>query len=151
MTHPEISLRPAAVYAFLKVCPLLLLDLCILILAWLFLPVLIILSWAIMVVALYNYFSIRSYRYLITGEYIRITKGIFFKRVDQVEMYRIKDYILIRSLLMQLFGLMNVTLSGTDKVNPVIALKGIPVSGLIDEIRERVQEARQHNNIYELN
>jgi hypothetical protein len=66
-------------------------------------------------------------------------------------MYRIKDYIITQPPVLQLFRLMNVTLKSTDRENPVIWLRGIPRSDLIDEIRGRVQEARKHNQIYEIN
>ena len=103
------------------------------------------------VLALYRYFYIRRLTYLITTEYIRIRQGIFFKRIDQVELYRIKDYIVAQSPTMQLFRLMNVILKSTDNENPVVSMTGIPRSDLIDELRERVQQARKNNNIYEIN
>jgi hypothetical protein len=53
--------------------------------------------------------------------------------------------------MLQLFHLMDVTLKSTDPENPVIWLRGIPESDIIDTIRDHVQEARQHNRIYEIN
>jgi hypothetical protein len=46
---------------------------------------------------------------------------------------------------------MDVTLKSTDPENPVIWLRGIPESDIIDTIRDHVQDARQHNRIYEIN
>jgi predicted RNA polymerase sigma factor len=46
---------------------------------------------------------------------------------------------------------MDLTLKGTDPENPVIWLRGIPRTDLVDVLRERVNEARQHNRLYELN
>ena len=60
-------------------------------------------------------------------------------------------HIVTRNLLMQLFGLMNLTLLTTDLTGPVIILRGIPKSDLPDIIRERVQRARQNSKIVELN
>ncbi|MBS1528032.1 MAG: PH domain-containing protein [Bacteroidetes bacterium] len=90
-------------------------------------------------------------RYRITPEVIRISRGIFFKRTDQVELYRVKDYILTQPLLLQVFRLMDLTLKSTDSENPVIWLRGIPKSDLVDIIREYVQMARTRNKIMELN
>jgi hypothetical protein len=73
------------------------------------------------------------------------------KAISQVELYRIKDYILTRPFMLQLFRLMDLELRSTDPVNPIIWLRGIPYSDLIDTIRAHVQEARQHNRIYEIN
>jgi hypothetical protein len=53
--------------------------------------------------------------------------------------------------MLQIFGLMNVTLRSTDAENPVLLLEGIPASELIETIRAYVQEARKTNNIFEIN
>lgn len=88
---------------------------------------------------------------MLTAEYIRVTRGIFFKRIDQVELFRVKDYIITQSFLLQVFKLMYLTLKSTDPENPVIRFAGIPESDITDTIRDRVLAARKHNNIYELN
>ena len=64
-------------------------------------------------------------------------------------MFRIKDYVITQSFLQQLFKLMDVTLK-TNPENHTIMMNGIPESNIIDTIRERVQQARQVNNIYEI-
>ena len=146
-----LEIRPAAIFAFLKVFPLLILTVGFLYLAWWILPALIWLSLAALAIACYRFSYIRTIRYLVTPAIIRIRRGILFKRVDQIELYRIKDYVLTQSFLLQIFRLMDLELRSTDPVNPVIWLRGIPVSNLVDTIREHVQEARQHNRIYEIN
>jgi uncharacterized membrane protein YdbT with pleckstrin-like domain len=151
METNDIQLRPTAIFALIKILPLILLTAGLLFLAWELSPLFIFFGIFTTGIALYRYVYIRNLVYLITFQYVRISKGIFFKRVDQVEMYRIKDYIITQPPVLQLFRLMNVTLKSTDRENPVIWLRGIPRSDLIDEIRGRVQEARKHNQIYEIN
>jgi uncharacterized membrane protein YdbT with pleckstrin-like domain len=147
----ELLLRPAVSFAVLKILPRLLLSLLFLLLAWCLFPVFIFFSLAVLGTASYRLLYIRGISYLICPEVIRLTRGIFFKRTDQLEMYRVKDYIVTQPLPLRLCGLMNLTLKGTDPENPVICLKGIPESGLVDIIRNHVQEARKNNNIYEIN
>lgn len=152
MELPEIiQLRPAGFFAFIKISPLILCTIGFLLLAWRCCPVLIWLSLLCILMAFYRFIYIRNIRYEVSPEIIRISRGIFFKRIDQVELFRVKDYILTRSFLLQLFGLMDLELKSTDPVNPVIWLRGIPYSDLMDTIRAHVQEARQHNRIYEIN
>jgi len=138
-------------FAFLKVLPLIFLGLLLLLLAWWLFSYLILLSFVVCIVAWYRFLYVRSVEYLVTTEYIRISQGIFFKRIDQLEMYRIKDYVMIQPFSLQLFRLMDLLLKSTDPENPMIWLRGIPESAIIDTIRERVQEARKYNNIYEVN
>ena len=138
-------------FAFLKTLPLVLLAITFLLLAWWLSPYFILFSLAVCGVAWYRLLYIRSFQYLITTEYIRMTRGIFFKRVDQLEMFRVKDYIITQSFILQLIKLMYLTLKSTDPENPVIHFTGIPESTITDTIREKVQQARHNNNIYELN
>jgi uncharacterized membrane protein YdbT with pleckstrin-like domain len=147
----EISLRPAMSFAFLKILPLILLSLVFLLLAWYLSPYFVLFSFAVLGTAWYRLLYIRSNTYLITPQVLRITRGIFFKRTDQLEMFRIKDYIVTQSFLLQLFRLMTLTLKSTDPENSVISMVGIPESDIIDTIRDYVQEARKDNHIYENN
>lgn len=149
--NDDILLKPAMLFAFLKTLPLVLLAITFLLLAWWLSPYFILFSLAVCGVAWYRLLYIRSFQYLITTEYIRMTRGIFFKRVDQLEMFRVKDYIITQSFILQLFKLMYLTLKSTDPENPVIHFTGIPESTITDTIREKVQQARHNNNIYELN
>jgi len=128
-----------------------LLSLTLLFLAWRLSPYFILFSFVVCLAAWYRILYIRTIEYLVTTEYIRISRGIFFKRVDQLEMYRIKDYVMMQPFSLQLFRLMDLLLKSTDPENPQVWLRGIPESGIIDTIRDRVQEARKHNNIYEVN
>lgn len=148
--NDDILLKPAMLFAFLKTLPLIFLAIAFLLLAWWLSPYFILFSLAVCGVAWYRLLYIRSFQYLITTEYIRMTRGIFFKRVDQVEMFRVKDYIITQSFILQLFRLMYLTLKSTDPENPVIQFTGIPESAITDTIRDRVQEARKNNKIYEL-
>jgi uncharacterized membrane protein YdbT with pleckstrin-like domain len=146
-----ISIRPAAIFAFVHVLAFMLCSLGFLLLAWRYWPGLVWISLLSAIFGLYRFWFIRSVCYTITPEIIRIKRGIFFKRTDQVELYRVKDYILTQPFLLQVFGLMNLTLKSTDPENPVVWLRGIPASNLVDTLRGYVQQARLNNKIYEIN
>ncbi|MCC8407694.1 PH domain-containing protein [Mucilaginibacter sp. UR6-1] len=150
-TNNDITLRPAMTFAILKICHFILLSLAFLVLAWYSSPYFVFFSLAVLGFAWYRLLWIRSNRYHIGMETIQTSRGIFFKRTDELELYRIKDYIITRPLGLQLLGLMNVILKSTDSETPVLQFTGIPRTDLIETIRDRVQEARRHNNIYELN
>jgi uncharacterized membrane protein YdbT with pleckstrin-like domain len=149
--QPDIIIRPATIFAFINILPLMLAATGFLFLAWWIYPALIWISLAIMLFVFYRFMFIRNIIYLITPEIIKIRRGIFFKRTDTIELYRVKDYILTQPFIMQVFKLMDLTLKTTDPENPVIWLRGIPLSNLVDTIRDYVQESRQHNRVYEIN
>ncbi|TFF33348.1 hypothetical protein [Mucilaginibacter psychrotolerans] len=89
-TNNDISLRPAISFAVLKISHFILLSLAFLVLAWYSSPYFIFFSLAVLGFAWYRLLWIRSNRYLIGTETIRTSTGIFFKRTDELEMYRIK-------------------------------------------------------------
>jgi uncharacterized membrane protein YdbT with pleckstrin-like domain len=146
-----IVIRPAAIFAFIKIFGLLLAAAGFLYLAWRYFPPLTWLSIGVILFAVYRYAFIRRIKYTITPEYLQISKGLLFREVDTVELFRIKDYILMQPLILQVFRLMDLHLKTTDPESPEIWLRGIPLSDLVEQLRERVLETRKHNRIYEIN
>jgi|SRR3569833_118374 len=149
-TDKEIIVRPTSIYAFLKIIPLVLAALAFLFLAWSLSPLFILAGIVFAAIAVYRYVLIRNTIFAIEPEFIRIRTGLVFKRSDQVEMYRIKDYVVTRPLIHQLFKIMNLTLKTIDPETPVIHIDGIAESAIVDLILERVQEARKANKIVEI-
>jgi len=147
----EIPIKPSPIFAFLKASPIVLCAAGFLYLANRFYPGLIWLSLFCIIFAIYRYLYIRSAIYLVTLQYIRISRGILFKQIDTVELFRVKDYVITEPFILQIFRLMDLHLKTTDPEAPEIWLRGIPQSNIIDIIRERVLETRQHNRIYEIN
>jgi uncharacterized membrane protein YdbT with pleckstrin-like domain len=150
-SETDISLKPTAIFAFMKILPLLLVSCVMLYMANRFWADLIWLSLISMTITLYRYIAIRRITYLVTAQYIRVSRGIFFKRIDTVELFRVKDYTITEPFALQIFKLMDVQLRTTDPENTVLWLRGIPQSDIIDFIRDRVLETRRHNPIYEIN
>lgn len=102
-------------------------------------------------IAFYRFWYIRSVMYIINAETIKTRTGIFSYRVTTLELYRVKDYIVTQSLLMRMFKIMTLTLYTTDKQESILAMEGVPQSGLGDMIRDLVQRARAKSKIFEFN
>jgi uncharacterized membrane protein YdbT with pleckstrin-like domain len=89
-SQPVILIRPAAIFAFIKISGLMLAATGILLLAWRYFPQLTWISMMIMLFAAYRFAYIRRIKYTITPEYLQVSKGLFFREVDTVELFRIK-------------------------------------------------------------
>ena len=150
-SETDIQLRPSPIFAFLHITAFILCGIAFMFLANRYFPLLIWLSLFSLLFGIYRYIFIRQVIYLVTPQYIRITKGIFFKTIDTIELFRVKDYIITEPFLLQIFKLMDVHLKTTDPENPIIWLRGIPQTNIVEILRERVLEARRHNQIIELN
>ena len=147
----NIEIKPATTFAFCKIVPFLIVAFGFLWLAWHYWPALIWLAAASATFAVYRYLYIRRIRYLITSEYLQINRGLFFRRIDTIELFRVKDYTLEQPLLLQILRLMDLQLFTTDPINPIVWLRGIPRSDLVETLRERVLATRRNNQIYEIN
>jgi len=86
----DIQLRPSPIFAFFKIIPFIICAICFLWLANRYYPVLIGLSLFSLIFGIYRYIFIRQVIYLVTPQYIRITKGVFFRQIDTVELFRVK-------------------------------------------------------------
>lgn len=146
-----INIKPAALFAFFKIIPFLIAAMGFLWLTWHYWPALVWLAGASATFAVYRYLYTRRINYTITDECLQISRGMLFRRVDTIELFRVKDYTLEQPLLLQILRLMDLQLFTTDPINPVVWLRGIPRSDLVETLRERVLATRRYNQIYEIN
>lgn len=147
----NIIVRPSGLYAFLRIIPLAALSVLLLMAAWYLCNAFIYLSFITALFTWYRFFLMRCIVYRFTEEVLEISTGLFLKRTDSTELFRVKDFVITQNLLMQLFGLMNFALITTDWSDRLIVLKGIPRSDLPDTVRDLVRRARNNSKIVELN
>ena len=94
--------------------------------------------------------------YHITPERLIYQRGVLSQRRDSIELYRIRDYQVVKPLLLRLFGAMNLSLLTTDETHPVFDLEGITgrVPGksipLDEELRNRVELLRDLRKVREI-
>jgi len=95
-------------------------------------------------VAIARYLQTKFWRYELTSERLRIRRGVLSRRTDEIELYRVKDYVLSEPFVLRMFGLGDIVLTTTDDANRTVLLKAVrrPTS-LRDEIRKHVEVRRQ--------
>lgn len=94
--------------------------------------------------ALFRYLQTKFWRYELTSERLRIRRGVLSRRTDEIELYRVKDYVLSEPFALRMFGLGDIVLTTTDDANRTVLLKAIHRPGrLRDEIRKNVETRRQ--------
>jgi uncharacterized membrane protein YdbT with pleckstrin-like domain len=93
--------------------------------------------------ALGRWIARRNHVIEITTERLRITRGIFSKRTDEVELYRVRDTTFFQPFLLRMFGKGNLQLNTDDATTPVVTLAGIPADqSLRDRLRSAVEACR---------
>lgn len=142
---------PSKIYALIMVSPFLLLSTLAIIVSVIFYPILIFLGIVLSFMAWVRYISVIYIKYTLTVETLTVRTGIISRQFNNLELYRVKDYIVTQSVSERLFGLMTVTLITNDITNPTVKLQGILVSNITETIRDLVQKARNNNRILEIN
>ena len=89
-------------------------------------------------------------RYEVSQGQIRYYSGVFNRRADFLEIYRIKDFEISQPFVLRLLGIMHFSMTTSDKSHPVFRMEGIPKSNIADTIRELVEQARLDKRVYEV-
>lgn len=93
--------------------------------------------------ALWKWIMRRSHVMEITTERLRIKQGIFSKRTDEVELYRVRDITFLQPFALRMCGRGNLQLNTDDATTPVVTLAGIPADqSLRDQVRKAVEACR---------
>ncbi len=78
----------------------------------------------------------KNIKYELTTERLRTRSGVLNKKMDELELYRVKDYKVDRPLFLRIFGLGNIILETSDRSSPIVMIKAIPDA---EELREKVR------------
>lgn len=144
-------LRPSPLYAFASVFPMLVIAGVSLYFAVTISKLIVFVSLISIFVAAYRYLYINLIRYTITKQTITARTGIIARKFDNLELFRVKDYIVSQSVFERIFSLMTINLHTTDLSDPNLRMAGVPLSNITEIIRDLVQEARLNNQIFEIN
>jgi len=102
-------------------------------------------------IGLWRWLVVRTTRYELTTERLKTSQGVFSKKLDELELYRVRDYKLDQPFLLRLFGLGNITLQTSDRSHPEIVIRAIRESeALRDQIRGAVESCRTRKNVREV-
>lgn len=113
-----------------------------LLLFWLVIPLFIL---------LWQWLVIRTTVYELTSERLRLRRGVLNKHLDEVELYRVRDYQLEQPFFLRLFGLGNILLQTSDRSHPTVRLRAIrDGERLYEQIRGAVEQARGKKGVREL-
>lgn len=100
---------------------------------------------------LYAFVYLRRMEYRINGEQLIMEHGVFTRKSDYLELYRIVDFNEHRTFPQQICGLKTVTIYSGDRSNPKLAIIGLKNDlDLVSLIRERVEFNKQRKGIYEI-
>ncbi len=102
-------------------------------------------------VLLYKAFKLKMMHYEVTPERIEFSRGILDRKVDNIDMFRVIDLKMRRSLLDCMVGVGTVGLITTDKTDPVFNFEKVRrARRLYDIIKSASLEADRTTNVVHL-
>lgn len=86
--------------------------------------------------ALWEMVVVKMRVYELTSQRLRLYTGVLNRRIDEIELYRVKDTVVEQPFWMRLFGLGTLVLQTSDRSHPSVK---IPAIGDVLEVRELVR------------
>ena len=107
-------------------------------------------SWTLFI-PLIIYLKTRFTVYEVTNQRIKLKTGILNQEIDECELYRVRDYKIVKPFFQRIFGLGKIELVTSDRSNSSINLNGIKnPENLYDLIRDNVEKIRRKTGTREI-
>lgn len=97
----------------------------------------------------YAWLRSRGTHYRVTTQRVVVESGLLNKRLDQIDLYRIHDYVVERPLGQRLLGTGNLLLATQDRSTPAIALRGLStdVVALYERLRMATEVEKRRRGV----
>lgn len=112
-------------------------------------------AWAALILPLgwmlWLFVETRSVRHELTTERIRLYQGVFNQKMDDVELYRVKDTSMERPFWYRMFGLSTLVIETSDRSQPRIEIRAVhDGEGLRETLRKQVEYWRDRKRVREV-
>ena len=86
--------------------------------------------------------------YRVTDQRVTRRFGILSKRTDNLELYRVSDFVVEEPLLLRIFGKVNVILKSADVTHPNFLLSAVPkLPALTEDFRRTIESVRDSRGV----
>jgi uncharacterized membrane protein YdbT with pleckstrin-like domain len=99
----------------------------------------------------WRYLVVRCQVFELTNERLRVSTGVINQHIDEVELYRVKDILVVRKWWMRVTGLGTVHLQTSDRTLPELDIPAIrDCFGLREALRKKVEAMRDKKRVREM-
>lgn len=100
---------------------------------------------------IWRYLVVRCQVFELTNERLRVSTGVINQHIDEVELYRVKDILVVRKWWMRVTGLGTLHLVTSDRSMPEIDIPAISdCFGLREALRKKVEAMRDKKRVREM-
>lgn len=99
----------------------------------------------------WKWLVLKNTTYELSSQRLKLRQGVLNKDMNDLELYRVRDYKLEQPFFLRLVGLSNITLNTSDSTTPVVILRAVPEGeSLRDKIRAAVEQCRIAKGVREI-
>jgi len=99
-------------------------------------------------IAAWKWLELKSRVYEVTSERIKVSRGIFTRRTDELELYRVKDLTVIEPFFLRLFSLGSVMITTNDASTPTLTIHAVKgVKEWREELRKSIEACRDKKRV----
>ena len=101
-----------------------------------------------LIYAIVKWIQLRSRHYELTTQRVRVREGVFSKRADELELYRVKDSTVFEPFWQRLFGVGSIVITTNDASTPSLTLEALPhASDTREKLRAAIEECRDRKRV----
>jgi len=98
--------------------------------------------------ALWRWIDTHLTEYELTSQRLVFRSGVFNRKTEEIELYRVRDSSLDEPLLLRLFGAGNIVLYAIDTSAPTIVLRGVRGAAEVrQKLRAAVEAVREQKRV----
>jgi membrane protein YdbS with pleckstrin-like domain len=91
----------------------------------------------------------KSIKFRVSNTVIEYERGVLSKRIDVVQLWRVRDVVYKQNLIDRILGIAHVEVIAQDATNPDMEIVGMPASRqLFENLRDSIEIQRQAKNVY---
>lgn len=91
---------------------------------------------------------VKAEKYEATTQRVRHRRGIFTKRTDEIELYRVADTTLIEPLPQRMLGLGTIEFRSGDSTSPIFRMEAVHgARKLREELRKHIEDSRERKRV----
>jgi membrane protein YdbS with pleckstrin-like domain len=95
------------------------------------------------------HFYRKSIKFRVTNTVIEFERGMLSKRIDVLQLWRVRDVVYKQNLIDRILGIAHVEVVAQDATNPDMEIVGMPASRqLFEQLRDSIEIQRQAKNVY---
>ncbi|MEM8954720.1 MAG: PH domain-containing protein [Verrucomicrobiota bacterium] len=99
----------------------------------------------------WEFFVVRCRVFELTSQRLRLYEGVLSRRLDDVELYRVKDTAIEQPFWLRLFGLATVVVETSDRSHATIRIEAIgDAMDVREEVRKNVERLRDQKRVREI-